>query len=330
MRSGLDSGQAQVNEASTDEHAMRCPQLLSMLGPVKCSAARMAREGKTSHGAGLLPCSIRDVNVKFPNEHQLLIWLDPHRMSIVVMVVYRSLSSKTVKEVIAMGGGGGNYDARGVGEGVISDDGCIIQNQGIQTVINLQESGEHASCGKPLEKSGFTYDPDIFMESSIYYYNFKWKDYGFANTNFILDIVKVISFALTQGKIAIHCHADPDQIYNNFEETIQLSRLEEKQTFHLDMRHVIRTVHEKGSSVAFATPVALDRIQLKAMNLPMEVGQLLERIHQVFKRRDEKIDVEELYRNFVKVNGRIAFDSKKACPKCYDFTYNPLWLQLKY
>nr|CAD7403589.1 unnamed protein product [Timema poppensis] len=41
----------------------------------------------------------------------------------------------------------------------------------------------------------------------VYYYNFKWKDYGFANTNFILDIVKVISFALTQGKIAIHCHA---------------------------------------------------------------------------------------------------------------------------
>nr|CAD7431084.1 unnamed protein product [Timema monikensis] len=46
------------------------------------------------------------------------------------------------------------------------------------------------------------------MMCEIYYYNFKWKDYGFANTNFILDIVKVISFALTQGKIAIHCHAD--------------------------------------------------------------------------------------------------------------------------
>nr|CAD7196773.1 unnamed protein product [Timema douglasi] len=43
--------------------------------------------------------------------------------------------------------------------------------------------------------------------AQVYYYNFKWKDYGFANTNFILDIVKVISFALTQGKIAIHCHA---------------------------------------------------------------------------------------------------------------------------
>ncbi|CAG2057065.1 unnamed protein product [Timema podura] len=160
-------------------------------------------------------------NVKFPNEHQLLIWLDPHRMSIVVMVVYRSLSSKTVKEVIAMGGGGGNYDARGVGEGVISDDGCIIQNQGIQTVINLQESGEHASCGKPLEKSGFTYDPDIFMESSIYYYNFKWKDYGFANTNFILDIVKVISFALTQGKIAIHCHAVNQYAVSNIDDLWQ-------------------------------------------------------------------------------------------------------------
>ncbi|CAG2054849.1 unnamed protein product [Timema podura] len=55
---------AQVNEASTDEHAMCCPQLLLRLGPVKCSAVRTAREGKTSDGAGLIPCSIRDVLTK--------------------------------------------------------------------------------------------------------------------------------------------------------------------------------------------------------------------------------------------------------------------------
>ena len=36
---------------------------------------------------------------------------------------------------------------------------------GIKSLINLQERGEHNSCGVPLEKSGFTYDPQIFMEN---------------------------------------------------------------------------------------------------------------------------------------------------------------------
>lgn len=36
----------------------------------------------------------------------------------------------------------------------------------IKTIINLQTPGEHASCGGPLESSGFTYDPNIFMENN--------------------------------------------------------------------------------------------------------------------------------------------------------------------
>ena len=35
----------------------------------------------------------------------------------------------------------------------------------IKTVINLQQSGEHASCGPGLEASGFSYDPQDFMDS---------------------------------------------------------------------------------------------------------------------------------------------------------------------
>lgn len=34
----------------------------------------------------------------------------------------------------------------------------------IKTVINLQESGEHASCGPGLEASGFSYNPQDFMD----------------------------------------------------------------------------------------------------------------------------------------------------------------------
>uniref|UniRef100_A0A3Q3EVA4 Protein tyrosine phosphatase domain-containing protein 1 n=1 Tax=Kryptolebias marmoratus TaxID=37003 RepID=A0A3Q3EVA4_KRYMA len=83
-----------------------------------------------------------------------------------------------------------------------------FQRCALKTVINLQRPGEHASCGKPLEQeSGFTYRPEMFMEAGIYYYNFGWKDYGVASLTTILDMVKVMSFAVQEGKIAVHCHA---------------------------------------------------------------------------------------------------------------------------
>ncbi|NWU92618.1 PTPC1 protein, partial [Upupa epops] len=79
---------------------------------------------------------------------------------------------------------------------------------GIKTIINLQRPGEHASCGNPLEQeSGFTYLPEAFMEAGIYFYNFGWKDYGVASLTTILDMVKVMTFALQEGRVAVHCHA---------------------------------------------------------------------------------------------------------------------------
>ncbi|XP_057331836.1 protein tyrosine phosphatase domain-containing protein 1-like isoform X1 [Microplitis mediator] len=77
----------------------------------------------------------------------------------------------------------------------------------IKTIINLQTPGEHASCGGPLEESGFTYDPSEFMKNSIYYYNFAWKDYDQATVEKLLDMVKVVAFAVQEGRVAIHCHA---------------------------------------------------------------------------------------------------------------------------
>ncbi|KAE8297899.1 Protein tyrosine phosphatase domain-containing protein 1 [Larimichthys crocea] len=83
-----------------------------------------------------------------------------------------------------------------------------FQRCGLKTVINLQRPGEHASCGNSLEQeSGFTYRPETFMAAGIYYYNFGWKDYGVASLTTILDMVKVMSFAIQEGKLAVHCHA---------------------------------------------------------------------------------------------------------------------------
>nr|CAD7200348.1 unnamed protein product [Timema douglasi] len=62
---------------------------------------------------------------------------------------------------------------------------------------------------------------------------------------------------------------NPSQIYN-LKETLRLSRLEEQQTLHISMRHIIRSGHEKRASIAFPTPEALNRIQLRSMNLPTE------------------------------------------------------------
>lgn len=83
-----------------------------------------------------------------------------------------------------------------------------FQRCGLKTVINLQRPGEHASCGNSLvPESGFTYRPETFMEAGIYFYNFGWKDYGVASLTTILDMVKVMSFAVQEGKMAVHCHA---------------------------------------------------------------------------------------------------------------------------
>ncbi|KAK5639261.1 hypothetical protein RI129_011753 [Pyrocoelia pectoralis] len=82
-----------------------------------------------------------------------------------------------------------------------------FQSLGIKSIINLQSPKEHASCGEPLEDSGFSYDPNIFMENDIYYYNFAWKDYGDASLSELLNPIKVLAFAVTEGRVAIHCHA---------------------------------------------------------------------------------------------------------------------------
>lgn len=41
----------------------------------------------------------------------------------------------------------------------------------------------------------------------VSFYNFAWKDYGFGSSPNILDIVRVMQFAISEGKVAVHCHA---------------------------------------------------------------------------------------------------------------------------
>ncbi|XP_064605201.1 protein tyrosine phosphatase domain-containing protein 1-like isoform X2 [Liolophura sinensis] len=82
-----------------------------------------------------------------------------------------------------------------------------FKEAGIKSVINIQKPGEHASCGEHLDESGFSYNPQLFMDNDVFFYNFGWPDYGVASLSTILNMVKVMQFAVMQGKVAIHCHA---------------------------------------------------------------------------------------------------------------------------
>ncbi|XP_018668379.2 uncharacterized protein LOC100178870 isoform X2 [Ciona intestinalis] len=83
-----------------------------------------------------------------------------------------------------------------------------FKRHNITSIINLQRPGEHASCGPPLDKESlFTYKPQLFMDNDIFFYNFGWKDFGVTSLNTILDMVKVMCFALEEGNVAVHCHA---------------------------------------------------------------------------------------------------------------------------
>ncbi|KAK7891469.1 hypothetical protein WMY93_023432 [Mugilogobius chulae] len=78
----------------------------------------------------------------------------------------------------------------------------------IRSIINMQQPGEHAHCGPPLDpSSGFTYSPQLFMDNQIYFYNFWMPDFGVSSLGSIIDGVKVLAFAVNEGRVAVHCHA---------------------------------------------------------------------------------------------------------------------------
>ncbi|KAM8892312.1 protein tyrosine phosphatase domain-containing protein 1 isoform 2-T2 [Spinachia spinachia] len=83
-----------------------------------------------------------------------------------------------------------------------------FQRLNIRSIINMQLPGEHAHCGPPLDPgSGFTYSPQIFMDNDIYFYNFGMQDFGVSSLVSMIDAVKVLAFAVREGRVAVHCHA---------------------------------------------------------------------------------------------------------------------------
>ena len=114
----------------------------------------------------------------------------------------------------------------------------------------------------------------------------------------------------------------PVEVYDNIENSMRLSRLEERNNLTTALRHIVRHLHPKGQSITFGSPEAVDRLELRTVNLPTDPKILFNLIQQVYKRREEEIILEQLYVDFVKSHGRITLDSRKEWPNSHVHTYH--------
>lgn len=91
-----------------------------------------------------------------------------------------------------------------------------ISRAGIRAIFNLESPDEHVHCGHGNHSSGFSYDPAEFMDVGskinslcsnsyfrfkVFVYNYAMEDFGTVKVETVLDIMKVMSFAMKQGKV---------------------------------------------------------------------------------------------------------------------------------
>ena len=85
-----------------------------------------------------------------------------------------------------------------------------FQKYGIQCIINVQELNEHSYCAKGCDPtSGFSYDPQDFMDEGISVFPMGWPDMGIPSLSHMLSIVQIMSFMMSKpnSTLAVHCHA---------------------------------------------------------------------------------------------------------------------------
>ncbi|CUI15485.1 phosphatase, putative [Bodo saltans] len=81
----------------------------------------------------------------------------------------------------------------------------------ITGVFNLQEKGEHASCGPDgiYESTGYSYNGEQdLMRHGVHYYEFPWPDMTAPDNDIVLRSVQVMeSHVKNSGRVLVHCHA---------------------------------------------------------------------------------------------------------------------------
>ena len=78
----------------------------------------------------------------------------------------------------------------------------------------MEEPGEHPYCGDGIiPRTGFSYDPETFMNSGIQYFNLLWEDLTIPNHEKTIKICQIMHHIIVRGgnerknKILVHCHA---------------------------------------------------------------------------------------------------------------------------
>ena len=126
-----------------------------------------------------------------------------------------------------------------------------------------------------------------------------------------------------EAQIRTNIQVNPTNIYQNLEHALKLSYLEEPGTLTLALRHIVRNVHEKGTTITFTQIEAVDRIALRSRNLPTDSSELLKLVNLVFERRGETLNIMNVYDQFVRAHGRTTFDPRQKWPLCNIHTYHP-------
>lgn len=86
-----------------------------------------------------------------------------------------------------------------------------FKSSNITGVFNLQEKGEHSSCGPDgiYPSTGYSYDGERdLMAHGVHYHEFPWPDMTAPDNDIVMRSVQVMDrHVKDSGKVLIHCHA---------------------------------------------------------------------------------------------------------------------------
>jgi hypothetical protein len=102
--------------------------------------------------------------------------------------------------------------------------------------------------------------------------------------------------------------------YQELEDAMRMSRLEDHHTLMAALRLLVRRTHPKGKTICFPIPEAADDLALGCKGLPKDIKELEQLTRKAFQRRDRELDLESVYKDFVRAHGRMTFDPTKVWP----------------
>jgi len=111
-----------------------------------------------------------------------------------------------------------------------------------------------------------------------------------------------------------------NKFYESLNNGYILSRLEEPQLLSATLRIIVRNIHPNWKTITLPVIEEVDRINLRSNAITTEPKELLELVDKVFTRRNETLQLNEVYRQFVMACGRTVFIPTEKFPACYVHT----------